>query len=213
MTEEEWLTVELPDVLLDYVKAQKLSNSRRDRLFGCGCFRIVWDRIGTDLLAGVVDLAEARADRRVKHAELGKIHYPRIDLSDNTITYVAMATHAVTVPKTTPGYVAWLVRVAVDHITHVNSRYGVPDRPQSDLIRDIFGNPFRPVTFDPRWRSSDVVGLARAIYDDKAFERMPILADALMDAGCEDEQIIGHCRGDGPHVRGCWVVDLILGKE
>jgi hypothetical protein len=80
-------------------------------------------------------------------------------------------------------------------------------------IRDIFGNPFRPVTFDPRWRTSDVVGLARAIYDDKAFERMPILADALMDAGCEDEQIIAHCRGDGPHVRGCWVVDLVLGKE
>ena len=81
------------------------------------------------------------------------------------------------------------------------------------VLRDIFGNPFRPVAFDPRWQTSDVVGLARAIYDDKAFERMPILADALMDAGCEKEQIIAHCRGDGPHVRGCWVVDLVLGKE
>jgi hypothetical protein len=80
-------------------------------------------------------------------------------------------------------------------------------------LRDIFGNPFRPVAFDPRWRTSDVVGVARAIYDDKAFERMPILGDALMDAGCEDEQVISHCRGDGPHVRGCWVVDLILEKE
>jgi hypothetical protein len=86
-------------------------------------------------------------------------------------------------------------------------------RPHCQNIDDIFGNPFRPLTFDPRWRTSDVVGLARAIYDEKAFERMPILADALMDAGCEDEPIIGHCRGDGPHVRGCWVVDLILGKE
>jgi hypothetical protein len=85
--------------------------------------------------------------------------------------------------------------------------------PGAWLVRDIFGNPFRPVEFDPRWRTSDVVGLARAIYDDRAFERMPILADALMDAGCEHEEIIGHCRGDGPHVRGCWVVDLILGKE
>lgn len=79
------------------------------------------------------------------------------------------------------------------------------------IINDIFGNPFRPVVFDPRLRTSDVVGLARTIYDDKAFERMPILADALMDAGCEDEQVIAHCRGPGPHVRGCWVVDLILG--
>jgi hypothetical protein len=81
------------------------------------------------------------------------------------------------------------------------------------ILRDIFGNPFRPVTFDPRWRTSDVVGLAQAIYDDKAFERMPILADALMDAGCDEEQIIAHCRGDGSHVRGCWVVDLVLGKS
>jgi hypothetical protein len=80
-------------------------------------------------------------------------------------------------------------------------------------IREFFGNPFRPVALDPRWHTSDVVGLARAIYDDKAFERMPILADALMDAGCEDEQVIGHCRGDGRHERGCWVVDLVLGKE
>ena len=81
------------------------------------------------------------------------------------------------------------------------------------VLREIVGNPFRPVPFDPRWRTSDTVGLAQAIYDDRAFERMPILADALMDAGCEDEQIIGHCRGEGPHVRGCWVVDLILDKK
>ena len=81
------------------------------------------------------------------------------------------------------------------------------------LLNEISSSQANPVTFDPRWRTSDVVGLARAIYDDRAFERMPILSDALMDAGCENEEIIGHCRGDGPHVRGCWVVDLILGKE
>jgi hypothetical protein len=80
------------------------------------------------------------------------------------------------------------------------------------LFDDIFGNPFHPVRFARQWRTSDVLGVARGIYDDRAFERMPILADALMDAGCEDEEIIGHCRGKGPHVRGCWVVDLVLGK-
>ena len=84
---------------------------------------------------------------------------------------------------------------------------------QAVLLRDIFGDPFRPVAFDPRWRTADVTELARAIYEDRTFDRMPMLADALMDAGCADEQIIGHCRGDGPHVRGCWVVDLVLGKE
>src|SRR5262249_7361033 len=93
------------------------------------------------------------------------------------------------------------------------SETSAEEKSQSDLVRDIFGNPFRPVVFDPRWRSSDAVGLARAIYDDRAFDRLPILVDALMDAGCADEQVIAHCRGDGPHVRGCWVVDLVLGKE
>jgi hypothetical protein len=81
---------------------------------------------------------------------------------------------------------------------------------QAELLREIFGNPFRIPEVDPRWRTSDVLGLARAIYDDRAFERMPILADALMDAGCEHEAIIGHCRGDVRHVRGCWMIDLLL---
>lgn len=81
-----------------------------------------------------------------------------------------------------------------------------------DLIRDVFGNPFRPVTIDPRWCSSTVLDLARTIYDDRGWERMPILADALMDAGCDSEDLIKHCQGTGPHVRGCFVVDLLLGK-
>jgi hypothetical protein len=86
------------------------------------------------------------------------------------------------------------------------------------LVLDVFGNPFRPVALDPRWLTSTVVDLARSIY--KADPRqagghltnLPILADALMDAGCDDEELLAHCRSDGPHVRGCWAVDLILGK-
>jgi hypothetical protein len=81
------------------------------------------------------------------------------------------------------------------------------------FMHDIFGNPFRPVAFDPRWRTEYTDGLARGIYEDRAFDRLPLLADALMDAGCADEQVLGHCQSDGPHVRGCWVVDLVLGKE
>src|SRR5205807_20572 len=84
---------------------------------------------------------------------------------------------------------------------------------QSSLLRDIFGNPFSPVAFDPRWLTTDVVALARGIYEDRAFDRLPLLADALMDAGCDSDDILSHCRSEGPHVRGCWVVDLVLGKE
>jgi hypothetical protein len=81
------------------------------------------------------------------------------------------------------------------------------------IIRDVFGNPFRPVAFDPGWRTSTAVALARGMYDARDFAAMPVLADALQDSGCEDPDILAHCRGEGPHVRGCWVVDLVLGKS
>jgi hypothetical protein len=85
---------------------------------------------------------------------------------------------------------------------------------QAALLRDIFGNPFRPVAFDPAWRTIDVMLLAQGIYEERAFDRMPILADALQDAGCEHDDILGHLRDPhAAHVRGCWALDLVLGKE
>jgi hypothetical protein len=81
------------------------------------------------------------------------------------------------------------------------------------LVLEFFGNPFRPVAFDPAWRTDTAVSLARTIYDAGDFSAMPILADALQDAGCDNNDILNHCRGDGAHVRGCWVIDLVLGKE
>jgi hypothetical protein len=84
---------------------------------------------------------------------------------------------------------------------------------QSQLVRDIFGNPFRSVTFSSEWRTITAVALANLMYDARDFSAMPILADALQDAGCEVPDILNHCRSGGVHVRGCWVVDLVLGKE
>ena len=84
---------------------------------------------------------------------------------------------------------------------------------QTDLLRDIFGNPFRSVEFHLEWFTSDVLLLARGVYADRAFDRMPILADALQDAGCDDDDILNHCREAREHARGCWVVDLLLGKK
>jgi len=81
------------------------------------------------------------------------------------------------------------------------------------LLRDIFGNPFRLVTIDPSWRTSTVTNLAAAIYDERAFDRLPILADALEDSGCTNADLLNHCRQAGVHVRGCWALDLVLGKE
>ena len=93
----------------------------------------------------------------------------------------------------------------------------VPDRSeerlsQTRLVHCVFGNPFRPFSVDPAWLTSTVVALAEGIYAEWAFDRMPILADALQDAGCENADVLNHCRGDGPHVRGCWLVDLLTGR-
>jgi hypothetical protein len=84
---------------------------------------------------------------------------------------------------------------------------------QSELFRDIFGNPFRPVSFDTVWRTSTAVALAKQMYDSRDFSAMPILADALQEAGCDNEDLLNHCRVPGAHFRGCWVVDLVLERE
>ncbi|MBL8794488.1 MAG: hypothetical protein JNM56_11325 [Planctomycetia bacterium] len=80
-------------------------------------------------------------------------------------------------------------------------------------MREIFGNPFRPVPVDPTWRTPTAIAIAQAIYDERAFDRLPILADALEDAGCTHVDLLNHCRQPGEHVRGCWAVDLVLGRE
>jgi hypothetical protein len=85
-------------------------------------------------------------------------------------------------------------------------------RGQADLVREIFGNPFRRGGVEHSWMSPQVVNLAKVIYDQRAFERMPELGEALERVACSNKDILDHCRQPGEHVRGCWVVDLILGK-
>jgi hypothetical protein len=84
---------------------------------------------------------------------------------------------------------------------------------QADLLRDIFGNPYQPVVVEQHWLTPDVVAHARHIYAQKAFDQMPALADALTAVGCDATAILDHCRERRDHVRGCWVLDLILEKE
>src|SRR5262249_24092352 len=80
------------------------------------------------------------------------------------------------------------------------------------LLREIMGDIYAPITFDGEWRSLAVTGIAQTIYQGKDFAAMPILADALEEAGCTEADILNHCREDTTHYRGCWVIDLILNK-
>src|SRR5262249_12732963 len=83
---------------------------------------------------------------------------------------------------------------------------------QAGLLRDILGNPFRPVTLDPAWLTLTVPPLARSTYGDRHCTDRPILADALEEAGCTSPELLDHLRGPGPHVLECWALDLVLNK-
>jgi hypothetical protein len=103
----------------------------------------------------------------------------------------------------------------VAHTTPLDRRQEQWDM-QVRFLRCIFGNPFRPGALGPAWLSwngGTVPNLAKAIYDDRRYDLLPVLADALEEAGCGDADLLAHCRGPGQHVRGCWVLDLLLGKE
>ena len=234
MTEQEWLACAEPALMLTAIAAS--GTERKLRLFNTLCCRAVWDRLCDQRSREAVRVAEEFADglateemlsstavqALAAYMELDRAVYERRDESEleprlrvATAAYLAAMCGGRAVVGNTPITVSF----AVQHVESVSSvRTGCPwdAEATSDLLcilRDLFGNPFRPVNTDPVWLTSTVVALASGIYADRAFDRLPILADALQDAGCENTDILDHCRSEGPHVRGCWVVDLLLGKS
>ncbi len=112
-------------------------------------------------------------------------------------------------PPPSPG---WEVE---DRVFHNIRTHGIRQKPAklAHILREQLGNPFRPYRLETTWRTETVLALAEGIEADRAFDRMPILADALEEAGCDERPMLDHLRGPGPHARGCWVLDLILNRE
>jgi hypothetical protein len=224
MTEADWLAGVDPRPMWNYVRA---SASRRKRtLINCAC---AWHLLpwATDpCVRQAIERAERYADGGLADSTLWKwanrvqricnavLEAPGRDPKAWSAAYVAsVACHP---PEW--GSVSWV------GLENHSREFGQADifppgwlgeakRTGGIVLRDVLGNPFQPVAIDPQWRTADVLALARGIYEDRAFDRLPLLADALMDAGCDEEQLLAHCRSEGPHVRGCWVVDLVLAKE
>lgn len=111
------------------------------------------------------------------------------------------------------GIAAWATLAELTPETRVQWCDGPNPHDEVRILRDMFGDPFRLIPVDPSWRTSIVVRLAQSVYNDRAFRHLPILADALEEAGCTDADILNHFRQPGEHVRGCWALDLVLGKS
>jgi hypothetical protein len=204
MTEAEWLTCDNALLLFEQVRKQEAEAiDRRCRLLVCACGRLEKGRMTYSAWVGAIETAEEYADGRRSYGEL-------MDASRaaNAANLFPMACDSASIQA------GFHLLLGLRFSDRKQDTDGPIQAQAISFLRDIFGNPFRPVRFDPEWCTSTAVALAQQMYESRDFSTMPILADALQDAGCDNADILNHCRdANGVHVRGCWVVDHVLGKE
>jgi hypothetical protein len=239
MTEAEWLQIADVRALVGHLFFGL--GDRKARLFACACCRRVWHLLGDprsylavqtverveDGWAGEEERTAAKCVARAAVDEVRERYpYPdylvRAEHSARMAVWMATERTLHAIPHVASHAADAVGRqalaAAVDRTDLRASRLAaeqVEKQRQADLYRDIAGNPFRPVRIDPdwlSWREGTIPKIAHALYDERAFDRLPILADALEDAGCSNDDILQHCREPGEHVRGCWVVDLLTGR-
>jgi hypothetical protein len=221
MTEAEWLECTDPTPMLGFVRNQ--TSDRKLRLLICACCRRVWDLLADDRSREAIEVAEQYADGSANRDDLIAVRrkadaaYQWARKQHGPADFrLCCAAHLALQATSTAKKVRFDPREN-EFLRGAKERKEKTERKaRSDLIRDFIGNVFHPVTLNPiwlAWNDGTVRRISQDIYAERAFDRMPILADALEDAGCDNEAILKHCRGGGPHVRGCWVLDLLLGKE
>jgi hypothetical protein len=227
MTEHEWLTTNNAEVMRSFVekqqKAARTKQGRRKlRLFGTACFRsyVEHDAPKTKprdlaMLREVLDVAERYADGLASKDDLRLARE-----KDHRIR------------KVHDGLVVWLLSESPQEAWLASRHYylGDPtwpyeatDQRRAAMMREIFGNPFRVLEVPSRWvkwNDGVILKLAQAAYDERELPQgilrpaqLGVLADAFEEAGCTNKEMLAHLREVGPHVRGCWVVDLLLGKQ
>ncbi len=214
MTEEEWLSSSYPVLMLEGLP--RSVSDRKLRLIASACCRqpAVWRLLGPKARA-LVEIASRLADDEASAQEIfevaqavpppglaggfgNRLHLPPLSQAGRTALALAVedASEAL-----------WAV---------VREGVNLLGTAPCHLMREILGNPFQPAQVDSAWltwNSGIVLSIAQAIYDACQFAALPILGDALYEAGCGDQQILSHCRNVGDHVRGCWVIDLLLQKR
>ena len=219
MTESEWLVSAKSQTMLAEVSDK--GSERLWRLFAVACVRTLADRmrdvrsvqaleVAERFADGTATLRELRAARA--RAEAAAVQAHRDEWEDEVRANFHIDAHYRAVCEA--------MRAADSVLPCLAEEVGGESVRQSlclpDLLREVFGNPFCWKLVDPAWLEANdgaARRLAETIYEARSFELLPILGDALEDAGCNDDALLGHLRGPGPHVRGCWALDLVLGKE
>jgi hypothetical protein len=219
MNEQMWLmSIELTP-MLDYLRGQRISD-RKLRLFAVACCRGIWSLLVDERSRKAVEVAEKYAGglvdreglvasrdeaREVKKVLRGPFQTPNQRAANAAFDATrdngrSAAYNAAAEASRALSFADHNYCDAGELLEHAN------------LLRRIFGNPFRLLTLDPDLSTPKIVWLAQTIYDDRAFDRMPMLGDEIEEAGCTDTEILDHCRSQTEHARGCWVVDALLGK-
>jgi hypothetical protein len=224
MTEAEWLSGMRASSLLGYLLdavGRDRPTDRRFRAFACACLREVYDVLPDRRSRQVVDVAEQFANgltsrRKLEQAaraagEAAREAWFGVQEGGVPDHLFYLANAASELGEETGARAAWSV-------CHLLAGLAGPHVPRDvpGLIREVFGNPFRSPALPDGWRAwnrGTVVRLAQQIREEQRFDEMPVLGDALEEAGCTDTTILDHCRSGGHHVAGCWVLDLLLAEE
>jgi hypothetical protein len=238
MTEAEWLTCAEPVPMLEHLRAgitKTVAGRRKLRLLACAFVRRFWDVMVDEWDRNAVLVAERYADGEADKTALleareaardyrTRKRTPKAGGTGTSLTWpaqlaaVASAWDAACHASRGCADTAWLLaRDSGPHETEKSPSHTGARRAHADLVRDLFGDPFRPApaAIAPAWLVTNdgaARRMAEAAYQQRQFDRLPILADALEEAGCADGAILSHLRGPGAHARGCWCVDLLLGK-
>jgi hypothetical protein len=203
---------------------RRRASDRKLRLYAVACCRAIWKLLRDERSRQAVEVIERFADGQAGPEELALLRFPEdaipaftsFEEFPNVITGFAAQESAWQAALATAteaaGQEEWSGGRRLLDPSRGAARRAAEAR-QAELLRCLFGNPFRRHPLDAPWRTPAVLALARSIYEERRFEDLPILADALEEAGCRDEVVLAHCRGPGPHARGCFVVDALLDKS
>jgi hypothetical protein len=204
VNEADWLSSDDPDRMLQELRGR--ITDRQLRLFACACCRHLGSLLAQESLAAVV-VIERYEDGMATWQELHDALASADEVEAGTTGPTRLAARAAAM--------AWSVTEhARSAAAHAAGNSDAVRRRQAEILRDIVGNPFHPAPVDLawlRWHGACVEELARALYQERRHADLPILADALEDAGCQHEVVLSHCRAGGDHVHGCWVLDALLG--